>query len=104
MVDPTEKEKGVGMAIAPSLPLHSLATAVSIAQIRDAPDWTRTSMPVKAQALNLLCIPNSTTGADKQPNYTRHDRGLSSEISISDQCLENTITDHIVESMCNHRD
>ena len=22
-----------------------------------APDWTRTSMPVKAQALNLLCIP-----------------------------------------------
>lgn len=29
----------------------------------DAPDWTRTSMPIKAQALNLLCIPNSTTGA-----------------------------------------
>ncbi len=22
-----------------------------------APDWTRTSMPVKAQALNLPCIP-----------------------------------------------
>ena len=28
-----------------------------IKEREDAPDWTRTSMPIKAQALNLLCIP-----------------------------------------------
>ena len=44
--------------------LRRLATLESGNKEReDAPDWTRTSMPIKAQALNLLCIPNSTTGA-----------------------------------------
>ena len=85
------------MAIAPSLPPHPL-------QICNAPDWTRTSMPVKAQALNLLCIPNSTTGAAKRPNYTHQERKLSSEISVSNQCLENTVAHDIVEPVCNHRD
>ena len=64
------------MVIAPSLPLHPL-------QICNAPDWTRTSMPIKAQALNLLCIPNSTTGAIQRPNYNHQERELSSEISVS---------------------
>ena len=92
------------MAIAPSLPRHLLATAVSINQIRDAPDWTRTSMPIKAQALNLPCIPNSTTGADESPNYTHQEIRLSSEISVSNHRLENTVAHDIMEPMCNHRD
>ena len=85
------------MVIAPSLPLQPL-------QIRNAPDWTRTSMPVKAQALNLLCIPNSTTGAVKRPNYTQRKRKLSSEISVPNHRLENTVAHDIVEPMRNHRD
>ena len=84
------------MAI-PSLPLQPL-------RICNAPDWTRTSMPIKAQALNLLCIPNSTTGAGKHPNYNHQERKLSSEISVSNYRLENTVAHDIVESMCNHRD
>ncbi len=85
------------MVIVPFLPLHPL-------QICNAPDWTRTSMPIKAQALNLLCIPNSTTGAIQQPNYNHQERELSSEISVSDHRLENAVAHDIVESMCNHRD
>ena len=65
-------------------PSTSLIVA-STTRIRNAPDWTRTSMPVKAQALNLLCIPNSTTGANRRPNYTHQERALSSEISVSNQ-------------------
>ena len=36
-----------------------------------APDWTRTSMPVKAQALNLPCIPIPPQGhmAENTKNY-----------------------------------
>ena len=75
------------MAIVPSPPRHLLATAVGINQIRDAPDWTRTSMPIKAQALNLPCIPNSTTGADESPNYTHQEIRLSSEISVFEPSL-----------------
>ena len=85
------------VVIAASLPLHPL-------QICNAPDWTRTSMPIKAQALNLLCIPNSTTGAIKPPNYNHLERELSSEISVSNHRLENTVAHDIVESVCNHRD
>ena len=85
------------MAITPSLPLPPL-------QICNAPDWTRTSMPVKAQALNLLCIPNSTTGAVRRPNYTHRVRTLSSEISVSNYRLENTVAYDIVDPMCNHWD
>ena len=43
---------------------------LSIWKVDNAPDWTRTSMPTKAQVLNLLCIPNSTTGAFNPINYT----------------------------------
>ena len=75
-------KKGAGTAIAPSLPLHPIIAVASTTRIRNAPDWTRTSMPIKAQALNLPCIPNSTTGAVKQSNYTYQERELSSEISI----------------------
>ena len=92
------------MAIAPSLPLQPFVTVASTTRIRNAPDWTRTSMPVKAQALNLLCIPNSTTGATKQRNYTYQERELSSEISVSNHCLENTVAHDIVEPVRNHRD
>ena len=61
-------------------------------------------MPVKAQALNLLCIPNSTTGAVEQPNYTHRERKLSSEISVPNHRLENTVPHDIMEPVCNHRD
>ena len=61
-------------------------------------------MPIKAQALNLLCIPNSTTGATNQPNYTHRERGLSSEISVANQRLGNTVAHDIMETVGNHRD
>ncbi len=49
----------------------------------DAPDWTRTSMPVKAQALNLPCIPIPPQGLFtlKHRNYTNLKMGLSSRIN-----------------------
>ena len=36
---------------------------------KNAPDWTRTSMPIKAQALNLPCIPIPPQGHLKDIYY-----------------------------------
>ena len=59
----------------PGLPLatkfqHGKAWDASQAlgeSVSGAPDWTRTSTPLRAQVLNLPCMPNSTTGAMKAP-------------------------------------